>query len=178
MQKEPAWKYLPFTCLVAAMNLVGIFIALFTVELCAAASVVFYYAVEKQAAVTGSLVLLWTCLAMGFMHGACLRRSVSAVAVPAGWLVTGGLACFVFRSEHYVDRCPVWPVLLLPMVIVPALAALSAWHGSRWATRRDRREFVWLGVMLLVFSAFFIYNRELFGLVPDQIRWRIWNCPL
>lgn len=178
MQREPIWKYLPFTCLVVAMNLVGLFVVFFLVLLISALSEDFWYAVGKQASVTGSLVPLWTCLALGFLQGACLRRSISAIAVPTGWLLACSLAYHAFRTEHYLDGEPTWPILLFPMLIVPALAALSAWHGSKWAAQRDRRELVWLAVTLLAFTLLFTYNRELFGLVPDGLRWRVWNCPL
>lgn len=178
MAKEPVWKYPAFACLVAVMNLAGMFIALFAVQLASAVSEDFYYTVAKQECVTASLVLFWTALVMGFLQGVYLRRSMSALAVPSGSVFVGGLTCIAFISEHYLNRESAWPILLVVVIAVPAMAALSARHGSRWAAQRDRRELAWLAAMLLVFTLLLFYNRELFSLVPDRLRWRVWNCPL
>jgi len=136
VREELFWKYPAFMCLVAAVNLVALFIALFAVQSVSAVSQSFHYAVATQDRVTATLTLLWACLAISFLYGACLR----AIAVPAGWMLASWWAYLAFCSEHYPDGEPTWPLLLVPVVVALALAAISAWHGSKWATQRDWRD--------------------------------------
>lgn len=176
-RKEPFWSYATYSCLITVMNLVGVFIAAFAVMLVSAPSERLYRAVAEGGVAT-NLALVWASLGMGFLCGVHFRRTISAIAVPVGWVIASLLVYLGLHSEHWPDRGFPWPMLLIPLVGIPILAALSARHGSIWAAQRNRKELLWLVLMLLVFAILFWCNRELFALVPDQLRWRLWNCPL
>lgn len=176
-RKEPFWSYLTYSCLVAAMNLAGILIADIAALVVSAPLPSLYHALAEGGVAT-SLALVWAGLAIGFVCGARLTRSVSAIAVPVGCILAGLLVYLELGREHWFDRRDTWPTLLIPLIVIPALAALSARHGSKWATRRNREDLLWLICMLLAFALLFWFNQELFGLIPDPLRQRMFSWHL
>lgn len=125
------------------------------------------------------IVFFWTCLVIGFLEGADMRRQQSAVAVPFSWGLAGGLYMasdlvlgFRMPYEHYLSP------FLIAFLVLPVVAGLSAHHGHRFAEGRRRTEPIWLCAMLLVFFLLVFYNHQLFDLIPVELGRRIANWPL
>jgi len=107
------------------------------------------------------VVLAVTCC--GFVQGISLRRSLSVVAVPIGWLTLAAAGWLVFRY-------PMWPYGVLGFAVFPALASLAARRGDLYSVTHRRRHLLWLVVLCLLIVLPMLYNAALWKLIPSSIR--------